>query len=205
VIFLLLSVIAYLAGSIPFGLVLCALFRDRDPREEGSGNTGMSNVWRLYGVGLGLATLAGDMGKGAACILAAEAAGLDLQTCGAIGAIATLGHCYSAFTDFRGGKGVATAGGVLLAFSPLLFLCLLGIWAALRTVTGKASPGALAAVAVLVPLVNWLLPGLEWMGVAMALLIALRHRENIARLWKGHELPARDYQMDSSINKRSPS
>ena len=150
----------------------------------------MSNVWRLHGAGPGLCTLAIDLGKGAACVYAAAAAGLEPRSCGAIGFAAVLGHCYSAFTEFRGGKGVATAGGALLALCPSLFLCLLGIWAALRWLTGKASPGALAAAVALLPLAYWLAPGLLQTGFALALLVGWRHRENIYRLAEGRELPA---------------
>ncbi len=188
----LLIVAAYLFGAVPFGLVIAKAFRGIDPRKAGSGNTGTTNVARLCGAPLGVLTLICDAGKGAVPVGAAMCLGLSVYWCSAVAFAAIVGHMYSFFLAFKGGKGVATSVGTMLplAFAPMLIAgvaCILVIWR-----TGFVSAGSLTLVTILpvacVALGRFdLLP----LTVAVGLLVAWAHRENIKRLRRGEEKPWR--------------
>ena len=163
------AVIAYLCGSIPFGLIFSRLGGHGDIREIGSGNIGATNVLRTGNKKLALATLICDVLKGFFPVLIAWRFGAEAATAAAVGA--TLGHIFPVWLGFKGGKGVATASGALLAYA----------W-----------PIALAAVtaAIVAPLYAWVArpEGVEPLAVLIISLIVIwRHRTNLSRLIHGEE------------------
>lgn len=179
---------AYLLGSVPFGLVLCRLFGRPDPRLGGSGNIGATNVARLAGKTLGVATLLLDVAKGAVPVYLAAVWLPDWQYA-SVGLAAFLGHCYPIYLGFKGGKGVATAMGIYLALSWPSLLGALALFVAAAWRTGHVSLGSLLACGS-APL--WFLAwGEPWPEVSLAALMAAlvvwKHRENIARLRAGTE------------------
>jgi glycerol-3-phosphate acyltransferase PlsY len=181
------AALAYLIGSIPFGLVLTRLAGYGDIRGIGSGNIGATNVLRTGNKGLALLTLLLDAGKGALAVLAAEQFGPDMAAYAA--AFAFLGHLFPVWLGFKGGKGVATSGGILLAYAWPVGLAALATWLAVAFLTRYSSLAALAA-ALLSPLYAWLLTRefqpTEVVGF-LAVLIILRHHANIRRLIRGEE------------------
>lgn len=185
----LLIAAGYLLGSLPFGYWLPRVVRRIDIRTVGSGNVGASNVWRTCGAPLGIAVLALDVGKGVAAGLLGRYAGDELIGVLA-GSAALVGHYRPLFLGFRrGGKIVATTGGVLLALAPLVSLCAAAVWILAFLVTRYASVGSLAAGTSL-PLFA-LAFGLPWpvvgFTVGAAVAIWVLHRGNIARLLHGEE------------------
>ncbi|HHN74114.1 MAG TPA: glycerol-3-phosphate 1-O-acyltransferase [Acidobacteria bacterium] len=186
--------LAYLAGSIPFGLLLSLWVRGQDLREEGSGNIGATNALRTGGVGLGLATLALDATKGllgylAGSLLLREAGPVAPGWQAAVLLAPVLGHCYPLWLRFRGGKGVATALGVLAVAEPWLLPVSLVCFLALALPSGYVSLGSLGAAAAAAGAAFWLLgpAGVSWGVLAVAVVIFVRHQENIRRLWTGTE------------------
>jgi glycerol-3-phosphate acyltransferase PlsY len=181
------ALLAYLLGSIPFGLVLTRLAGYGDIRRVGSGNIGATNVLRTGNKALAALTLLLDAGKGAAAVLIGAAFGPDMAAIAA--ACAVLGHLFPVWLRFNGGKGVATAGGVLLAYVWPVGLAGIATWLALAVLTRYSSLAALAT-AVLVPLYTWLLTRAfqpTEVVLFIAVLVVLRHRQNIARLLRGQE------------------
>ncbi len=177
----------YLLGAIPFGLLLARAAGHGDLRAQGSGNIGATNALRAGGPWLGGATLLLDAGKGAAAVLAAHAlAGTQAALVAGLGAF--LGHLFPLWLGFRGGKGVATMIGVTLAVLPLAGLVFLAAWAATAAITRISSAGGLlgAASAPITAAVAGTTGPLV-LFAAMAALVMLRHRANIARLWAGTE------------------
>lgn len=183
--------LTYLLASTPFGLLLAMVVADIDPREGGSHNIGATNVRRLVGDRLGALTLAADVLKGALPTLLAPLVHPSPHYLGAVALTAFVGHSCSAYLDFRGGKGVATAAGVLLVLSPLTCALCLGGWLLLVRLTRRASVGALLAAMMLPPLLAWLRPALWWVGVLLMVGVILNHHENIGRLLRRTEPPAR--------------
>ena len=184
-----LVAIAYLAGSVPFGLVIARLKGNVDLRRVGSGNIGATNVLRVMGKGAAALTLIGDIGKGAAAVVLARELGASSRIVAAVALAAVLGHLFPIFLGFRGGKGVATTLGVVLAAMPVVGGLLLLVWLLVAVVWRYSSLAALAAAAAL-PALAWLLDGRPVMvlfGVLSAALIFWRHRENIGRLRHGTE------------------
>jgi len=186
-------VAGYLIGSIPFGVIAARLGGLGDIRKIGSGNIGATNVLRSGRKDLALLTLVGDAGKGAVAILLAwvlAKGSPDLQVLQALaGGAAFFGHLFSVWLKFRGGKGVATFLGVMLAaWWPAGALCCL-TWLVMAVLFRISSLAALTAAALSVAFV-FFTDGprpFVWLAFAMALLIFLRHHENIARLLKGQE------------------
>ncbi len=181
---------AYLLGSIPSGLILSRAYGLSDPRLVGSGNIGASNMTRLGGKKLGALTLFFDALKGVAPVLLMQVYYPDTIAYAAIaGGLSILGHCYSVFLKFRGGKGVATAAGVFMLLSPVPMSMGLGVWGAIFCITRITSISALIASA-FVPLIMALL-GTETpyliLSIFSAAIIFRRHEENIATLLKGNE------------------
>jgi len=180
--------VAYVAGSIPTG-VLLGRAAGVDVRREGSGNIGATNVARTAGRTLGILTLIGDALKGLLPVLLARALGLD-EAAVATAAVATLcGHVFSMFLRLRGGKGVATGVGALLGLAPASLPIPLVIFAATIAVTRIVSLASILAV-LLAPLAVFFFrypPPATAAAIAMALLILYRHRENMSRLLAGTE------------------
>jgi glycerol-3-phosphate acyltransferase PlsY len=190
-----IPVLAYLLGSVPWGLVLTRMFTSVDIRRQGSGNIGATNVRRLAGTPLGLLTLAGDLLKGAAPVyLAANVTGLDPIQQALFVSVAALaafaGHLFPLYLKLKGGgKGVATAAGCFLAISPLSVLAALIAFLLVTCWSGRVSAGSLSAASVLPAAVWWNLrsPVFCSCAVLMAALIFLRHKDNIRRLLNGSE------------------
>ena len=182
--------LAYVAGSVPWGLVIARVFCGVDPRRDGSRNTGATNVARLCGFGWGVLTLLCDLGKGALPVALALWADMSPVWVSLTGLAAVLGHVFSCFMRFRGGKAVATGIGVFLplAFWPLLAACLCCVAVIWRS--GFVSAGSLTLVGVLaVALVAANMT--EWLPLALciAVIVVWKHRENIGRLLDGTEKP----------------
>ena len=185
---LLVFLAGYLAGSVPSGLVLTRWAGLGDIRKIGSGNIGATNVLRTGRKGLALATLLFDLAKGALpTFLAYRWLGADAAVAAGAGAI--LGHCFPAWLGFKGGKGVATAAGVILGFTPgvlgVLFLVFAGVVAATRYVSLAS-----VLVAALAPVVAWLLgesTQAVWLFLLVGALVVVKHRANIGRLLAGQE------------------
>ncbi|WP_411820170.1 glycerol-3-phosphate 1-O-acyltransferase PlsY [Hyphococcus formosus] len=179
------ALIGYLLGSIPFGLVITKLAGLGDIRNVGSGNIGATNVLRTGRKDLALATLLLDGGKGAIAVFIALALGWRPEVAGAA---AFLGHCFPVWLSFKGGKGVATFMGTLFALNLVAGLFAGAIWLSVAFLLRYSSLSALIAAAAM-PFVLFAL-GLPTYAIAalfMAMLIYIRHKENIARLISGTE------------------
>jgi glycerol-3-phosphate acyltransferase PlsY len=184
-------VFGYLAGSVPFGLLLTRMAGLGDVRKIGSGNIGATNVLRTGHKGLAAATLLLDGLKGTLAVLAASwfagpQAGLAAGLIAGLGAF--LGHCYPVWLSFKGGKGVATFLGVLVAVSWQVALAFAAIWLAVAFLTRYSSLAALVATAA-TPVIVWL-TGMPYAALLFAVLAAIswyKHRLNISRILSGEE------------------
>ncbi|WP_336489026.1 glycerol-3-phosphate 1-O-acyltransferase PlsY [Methylobacterium nigriterrae] len=176
----------YLLGSIPFGLLFTRFAGLGDVRAIGSGNIGATNVLRTGRKGLAAATLLCDALKGAAAVLLAARFGADAALAAGLGAF--LGHLFPAWLGFRGGKGVATFIGVLLALSPLAVLAFAALWLGLAFALRYSSLSALVASAA-TPAVLWALgqPRAALLFLVLAALLWWKHTPNIRRLMAGTE------------------
>jgi glycerol-3-phosphate acyltransferase PlsY len=183
-----MAVAGYLLGSIPFGILVSKALGAPDPRTAGSRNIGFTNVLRLSGKAAGFLTLAGDAGKGLLVSWIA-AQNLEAPMVLLVALTPVLGHLYSVFLRFRGGKGVATAMGSVTGVDPLLGLLMLTVWLMTAAIWRYSSGAALAACLAL-PL-GALAAGRPWFFVAFTVvlsgLIVSRHLGNIQRLWAGME------------------
>ncbi|WP_374263858.1 glycerol-3-phosphate 1-O-acyltransferase PlsY [Zoogloea sp.] len=189
----LLLVVAYLIGSVPFAVVISRLFGMADPRSYGSGNPGATNVLRSGNKLAAALTLIGDGFKGWVAVWLADtygpALGLGPIATPVAGLAAFLGHLFPLFLGFKGGKGVATAAGVLIGANGTLGLAVLGVWIAIAFTLRYSSLAALCA-AVAAPLLAYgldLAP--DWIAAiaAMSALLLWRHKDNIKRLLAGQE------------------
>ncbi len=181
-------VVAYLLGSIPFAY-LAGRMRGIDIRTVGSKNVGATNVFRTLGKGIGIAVMVLDIAKGAAGVLIAQAL-TEPHWPLAAAAAAILGHVFPVWLRFKGGKGVATAGGAILALTPVPALIVLVLWFVVVVATRYVSLGSILAAIAFPPLLvafrePW--PTLVF-GTAAAAVVVFRHRGNIARLRSGTEL-----------------
>ena len=183
------AVLAYLAGSLPFGLVLTRLAGKGDIRAIGSGNIGATNVLRTGSKGLALATLLLDGGKGAAVVMAMAWFGGDPLAVGIAGLMAVVGHCFPVWLRFQGGKGVATCVATFAAFDIRLGLVFVALWIGTAAITRYSSLAALVATMGCSIAAVWLqLP----MPVTLAVITMsgiswARHHANIGRLLTGQE------------------
>lgn len=182
---------SYLAGAFPTSYLAGKLFRGIDLREHGSRNLGATNVYRVLGWGFAIPVAVVDIAKGAIPVLLfAPLAGGGQGTQLLCGLVAMLGHVYSVFVGFKGGKGVATAAGVMLALTPAAIGIAIAVWALVVFGTGYVSVGSIGAAS-LFPLLVWLLHPdwrrLIWVDVLVALAIVWLHRANIRRLMRGTE------------------
>jgi len=190
-----LLLVSYLLGSMPFGLILARLFGSADVRKAGSGNIGATNVARVAGPAAGVLTLLLDAGKGWFAVWLTGhfmhgASGLLV----AAGFFALLGHCFPPWLRFRGGKGVATAAGVFGALCPEALLAALILFGLVVWFWHYVSLGSLAAAAAIPLLVYFLWaphfapPNIVTLGsLAIAALVIFQHRGNIGRLARGEE------------------
>ena len=186
---LLAPVLAYLVGSISSAITISRIKNLEDPRNVGSGNPGATNVLRSGDKSAAIMTLAGDILKGFVPVLIARLLGADPLLVALVGLAAFLGHLFPLYYGFKGGKGVATACGVLLAISPLTVFFLVCIWLAVALLTRYSSFAALLAAAAAPLLIMLISPQLTYVALAgvIAGLLIWRHRENINRLLNGTE------------------
>jgi len=182
-----LLVVAYLLGSVCSAIIVCKLLRLPDPRTQGSNNPGATNVMRIGGKKAAIITLAGDMLKGVPLVLIAQQLHLAPDLISAIGLAAFLGHLYPVYFKFEGGKGVATALGVLLALYWPLGLGVIGVWLAVFAVFRISSLSSLIAFTA-APIAAWFICPQYMLGiVGMSVLLIARHKANIKALIKGEE------------------
>jgi len=191
--------LAYLAGSFPTGLIVGRLFFGTDPRKQGSGATGATNVFRVFGAKAAIPVVFFDVGKGVLAVVLAtwvgKNAGLPREALQVMGAVAAMvGHVFPVFAGFRGGKGVATGAGALIVMAPVAAIfCAIGFLLVIG-LTGIVSAASITA-AIILPLAIALgaqgRPANPWylgLGVAAALFIVYTHRANIRRILRGEEL-----------------
>jgi glycerol-3-phosphate acyltransferase PlsY len=179
--------LAYLAGSVLFALPICRIWQLPDPRAQGSGNPGATNVYRTGGWAPALLTLILDAAKGGLPVWMANLAGLSILAQAMVALCAVTGHMIPVFYRFKGGKGVATALGAGLVLAPLTTLLLSGIWA---VVMWRWRISALASIVAVIsgPLLSAILePDTLPLFGLLALLIVVRHRNNLIRMAQGRE------------------
>ena len=193
-----LLISAYLLGSICSAIVVCKALGLADPRTQGSQNPGATNVLRIGGKKAALLTLAGDMFKGVPLVLLAQHLNVTPDLISAIGLASFLGHLYPVFYKFEGGKGVATALGVLLALHWPLGLAVIGVWLAVFASFRISSLGSIIAFTA-APVIAWTLAPSYMLGiVGMSVLLIARHKNNIKALLKGEERKFGDKKSDST-------
>ncbi len=189
-------VLSFLAGSIPFGLVLTTLFSDINLRDIGSGNIGATNVLRSGRKGLAIATLLADALKGGIAVLCVDVlAGAELAAISGLAAV--LGHCFPPWLGFKGGKGVATGIATLLAINPILGLICIATWLAMAALFKISSLSAITGFGVVIiigwcnTLFNFGVVALSFSQLmtisALSALVIMRHHQNITRLRNGTE------------------
>lgn len=180
---------AYFLGSVPFAMISSKIFGLADPRSYGSGNPGATNVLRSGNKKAALLTLIGDALKGWVAVFVAQRMGLGDNVIGLVALAVFLGHLYPIFLKFKGGKGVATAAGVMFALDPVLGLAVLGTWLAVAYISRYSSLAAVLAAAV-APLFAALMHGASNLVVIVGVIgMALigKHWQNIQRLLAGQE------------------
>ena len=185
----LMTMLGCLLGAIPFGVVVSKAMGLPDPRTVGSKNVGFTNVLRVSGKKAGILTLLGDMGKGWVMGWAAMQWLTDERFIMLVALSVILGHIFSPFLSFKGGKGVATAMGAVLGLSPSIGLLLVLIWLGAVAIWRYSSGGALAAFGCfpVVAIVNEQRQGFFVFSLVVSTLIWVKHKDNIVRLWKGTE------------------
>ncbi len=184
----LLIIFSFILGSVPFGVII-ARIRGVNLKKVGSGNIGATNVLRALGKRSAAATLLGDMLKGTAAVLAAKFLSMGPDYEGIMGIAAILGHNFSIFLKFKGGKGVATGIGVLLSYSPKIAILTIIIWLIVVLIARYSSLGAIVSFGLL-PVNIFLFDFSQSkliISAVIALLILARHSGNIKRLIKGTE------------------
>jgi len=185
----LMTMLGCLLGAIPFGVVVSKAMGLPDPRTVGSKNVGFTNVLRVSGKKAGVLTLLGDMGKGWVMGWAAMQWLTDERFIMLVALSVILGHLFSPFLSFKGGKGVATALGAVLGLSPSIGLLLVLIWLGAVAIWRYSSGGALAAFGCfpVVAIVNEQRQEFLVFALVVSGLIWIKHKDNIVRLWKGTE------------------
>ena len=183
----LMSIFAYLVGSISSAILICKLLKQPDPRTVGSKNPGATNILRMSNKPTAIAVLFFDIVKGTTPVWIAFFLGIEPILLGFIGIAACLGHMYPIFFNFRGGKAVATAFGVLLPIGLGLGGLLIATWLIVAKTTKYSSLAAIVTVS-LAPLYTWLIkPAYVYPVLMLSALIIFRHKDNIIRLIKGTE------------------
>jgi len=187
---LLLVAAGYLLGSLSFAVLLVRWKTGKDIRTEGSGNAGATNVLRAHGKALGLTVGLLDVGKGAAAVGLTRLVTANPRAAAAAGFAAVLGHVFPIFSGFRGGKGVATAVGAFLVLTPLATLACLGVFVLTVALTRYVSLGSCLSIALLPSAARWIghaHPAIVIAAAATAILVVLKHLENLKRLARGEE------------------
>ena len=184
---------AYLIGSISFAVVVSKLFALPDPHSYGSGNPGATNVLRTGNKAAAALTLFGDGAKGWLAVFLAQRfgaqAGVEPWTLAAVALAAFVGHLFPVYHRFKGGKGVATAAGIMLGIAPWLAAAALGVWLLVALIFRISSMASLAA-AVTAPILAFYFLGNDpraWVFIPIALLLVWRHKGNIQKLLQGRE------------------
>lgn len=184
--------VSYFLGAVPTSYLLSRLFAGIDLRQHGSGNLGATNLYRVLGWKYAIPAALVDIAKGVVPVLVFAPQVSDSQLFAlACGVAAIVGHVFSVFVGFKGGKGVATAAGVMLALAPIALLVSAAVWGILVRLTGYVSLGSIVAAAVL-PFAIYLLedsrtPALVWIAAAIAAAVIILHWRNIQRLIRGTE------------------
>jgi len=190
-----LLALSYLIGSVPVGLIVGKLTRGVDIRKFGSGNIGFTNAWRTLGWGPGIVVFVLDVAKGVGPVLLSKQLGMGPLAVIGSGLLAILGHNFSVFLKFSGGKGVSTSLGVIIGIAPAIAATALGFWLVLLAITRYVSVSSIVAAAS-VPTLMWLSPRIYGFPVALeyrvlalvaAALILVRHSSNLKRLCAGTE------------------
>lgn len=181
--------IAYLLGSVPTGIFVAKALGGVDPRTSGSKNIGATNVGRTAGKKAGIITLIGDFLKGALPVFAAIKLGGDTLIISLVGLAAFLGHLFPIYLGFKGGKGVATALGVMTVIAPMATLLSAGVFIILVLIKRYVSLGSIFAAASLPVFVSFIVESKPFvpMSVAVSVLVIVKHKENIKRLVSGTE------------------
>ena len=190
------AILAYLIGSIPSGLIIGKTFFYTDVRQYGSKNIGATNTYRVIGLKAALPVFFCDALKGAAGVLLLSLYGPMYMILGGI--LAMMGHNWSIFLGFKGGRGVATGLGVLIALSPLVALIAFLVWGIIVYFTKLVSLGSIIAAA-LVPILMYFIGESYWFvgfGSLAALFVIVRHWDNIKRLLAGNELKVERIKKD---------
>lgn len=186
---------AYLLGSLSFSYLIVRIKEGKDVRSIGSGNAGATNVLRASSRGAAALTLVLDLAKGAGAVFGTRLLEAPPPVVGGAAFAVVLGHVFPVFLGFRGGKGVATAGGALGALEPRILLATLAVFVAVVLWKRYVSLGSIVA-AVFLPLIAWTGSRLGWLVIgpsavlassAIAVLVLVRHRSNFARLRRGSE------------------
>jgi len=184
-----LIIASFFLGAVPFGVLVNRALGGPDLRTIGSGNIGATNVTRALGRKAGFITALLDITKGLIPVLVGKNLGLDTLSLSLVAAAALLGHCYSPYLGFRGGKGVAVGFGVCLALAPIPAMAALFVWTLSWLMLGVVSVASMAAAAALIP-ACWLLPQTRpYLPITLFVLLVIvwRHRDNIGRLRRGSE------------------
>ena len=187
-----IMVVCYVMGGIPFGVMIGKLFKGIDIRDFGSGNIGFTNVYRTLGPGPASLVFVLDTAKGLAAVLLCRALGLNEYWTVSGALLSVLGHCFSIFLGFKGGRGVATSLGVIIGLNPVIAAIAFGIWVALVALTRYVSVASLvASVSVPLQMVFWksmdVPVAYKALGIVAATAIVLKHASNVKRLVKGTE------------------
>jgi glycerol-3-phosphate acyltransferase PlsY len=184
-----LAIVGYLLGGVPFGVVISKAMGFPDPRTVGSKNVGFTNVLRVSGKKPGILTLIGDMGKGWVMGYAATQLLQDEWAILLVALAPFLGHLFSPFLGFKGGKGVATALGSVLGVAPMIGLILLLAWLSAVALWRYSSGGALMAFGLFPVIAALMRPSAAFVSFAVVVtgLIVMKHKGNIERLWNGTE------------------
>lgn len=184
--------LAYLSGAIPFGILFGRLFRGADLRKVGSGSTGTTNALRTFGVKISALVLAGDVLKGALPVMLARWFDGSPWVVGAVAVLTVVGHCWSPFIEFDGGKGVATGGGALIALQPWVALAVLLMiaivwWTRYVSLGSIVTAVSIGVVLSLAALWDRTPPAIALAAVGIAAIVVWRHKGNIQRLLDGSE------------------
>ena len=186
---IIIFIACYLIGSIASAILVCKIMGKPDPRSEGSGNPGATNILRLHGKNAAIFTLLGDALKGFIPVFVVKLLGFNEMTIALAGLGAFLGHLYPVFFQFRGGKGVATFVGLLFAGHWLFGSCFAAIWLAMAALFRYSSLAALTA-AVLIPVIAFIVTNAIYLSTSyalMSILLLWRHQANIKHLLAGTE------------------